>query len=355
MKTALLSKVALCVCPPAMLATTVVSVPPVRQAVHRATRPHHPVRHRPQPARSAAPRQVASIAPCPPAAAAVAPLLTFADLGPEDVSAVPVEGAAASGGPGGGGGGGAPILGGGGGVPILGGGPGPVATAPPVLSGVTPVSPIPEPSTWLMLIAGLGTIGGAMRSRRRRQYQVEADSAGMVLVPLRSRIGRRGRLATMSSAAVAGIGFAWANSRPVLAKSQAATLGGKAVKSAALTKLAMCVCPPAAMVAGTMALPPVRQAVYAATAPAPVTRALPQAVGASAIPCPPGGVAPIVVPAGAIDSATLPAVDTQSAMSTAPAATPVVPAAAVPAVPAPVTPSVPASVVPAPVTPATNS
>lgn len=60
--------------------------------------------------------------------------------------------------PGGGGGGG----GGGTGVTPN---PGPTPMPTPTVPGVPPA--IPEPSTWLMLIAGFGVIGGAMRRKRR--------------------------------------------------------------------------------------------------------------------------------------------------------------------------------------------
>lgn len=97
-----------------------------------------------------------------------------ADFGPVTLPGDSLPGSAIPGEPGGGFGGN-PILppGGGGGIIIPGnpgggvgnpggpdepGGPNP---PPPVIPGV------PEPSTWLMLIAGFGFIGHAMRGRRR--------------------------------------------------------------------------------------------------------------------------------------------------------------------------------------------
>lgn len=79
---------------------------------------------------------------------------------------------------------GPPIDFGGGPLPIIGGLPifvpgGPGGTIPPGTPGgggvivppplppVPPAGPIPEPSTWLLLIAGFGLTGGAMRRRRR--------------------------------------------------------------------------------------------------------------------------------------------------------------------------------------------
>lgn len=35
----------------------------------------------------------------------------------------------------------------------------------------TPVSPVPEPATWAMMMLGFGFVGGAMRSAKRRQKQ----------------------------------------------------------------------------------------------------------------------------------------------------------------------------------------
>lgn len=272
MKAALLSKVALCVCPPAIVATTVATVPPVRQAVHRATRPHYPVRHRPQP-RPAVARQVAATVPCGPTAPAV-PLLTFADLGPDDLSAIPDTSDAGTG-------------------SALGGGLGLVPTAPAAIGGITPISPIPEPSTWLMLIAGLGIVGTGIR-RSRRRYDMVRDRIGLLLVPARKKRGAG--LALVASAAVGSAGTIWSGLSPVRAGGKVSAIGSKAIGSAALTKIAMCVCPPVAMVAGTMAVPPVRQAVHAATAPLPPATALPFAAAAD-VPClPTEAVAPAIVP-----------------------------------------------------------
>ena len=287
MKAALLSKIALCVCPPAIVATTVATVPPVRQAVHHATRPHHPIRHHSK-LHPAVARQVAAIAPCDPTAPAT-PLLTFADLGPEDLSAVPAD--TGTTGP----------LGGG----FAGGGPGLGPTAPVAIGGIVPVSPVPEPSTWLMLITGLGLVGTGIR-RSRRRYSVVRDQTGMLLVPARQRRG--GKLALLASAAVGSAGTIWSELSPVQAGSKTSVIGSKAIGSAvltkaALTKIAMCVCPPMAMVAGAIALPPVRQAVYAATAPLPVATAIPFTTAAG-MPClPTEATAQVIVPITASASA----------------------------------------------------
>lgn len=184
---------------------------------------------------------------------------------------------------------------------ISGGGPGLVATAPPAIGGgITPISSIPEPSTWLMLIAGLGVVGTGIR-RSRRRYDLVRDRAGALLVPARRT--KADALALLASSAIGGVGIAWDYSSPVRASGKVSAVGSKAMGSAALTKLAMCVCPPVAMVVGTIALPPVRHAVYAATAPRPAAGALPFATNAD-IPCPPdgGGIIPLASVAPAFDT-----------------------------------------------------
>lgn len=57
--------------------------------------------------------------------------------------------------------------GGSGGSPPISQPPGGGTVIPPV---VPPVGAVPEPATWLMLIAGFGIIGGAMRRRRRVHF-----------------------------------------------------------------------------------------------------------------------------------------------------------------------------------------
>ena len=276
MKTALLSKVALCVCPPAILATTVTMVPPVRNAVHSLTRPRHLPRHH-APARLTSLRPAAMSAPCAPAAPAPTTLLTLADLGPEDVSAIPAS---------------LDGLGGGGpGSDGLGGGPGYIASAvgaPPTFAD-QPISSVPEPATWLMLMAGLGTAGTVLRLKPRRRFRVKTDAAGILLIPAKQKI--RFAAATIASAAT-GMGALWselavvrASSKPSTSTGHVAAASGKAAGSAALAKLAMCMCPPAAMIAGTAAIPTVRQAVYHSTAPTPVSTAL--LVGTATPPCDP--------------------------------------------------------------------
>lgn len=69
--------------------------------------------------------------------------------------------------PPGGGSGGSP---GGGGVIPPGPAPTPIATASPTPTPTPPVSAVPEPATWLMLIIGFGLLGGALRQRQRVRF-----------------------------------------------------------------------------------------------------------------------------------------------------------------------------------------
>lgn len=95
-------------------------------------------------------QQLASIANAPAAFASLAPPLG------EQGSPVFAANVPGNGAPGGGGG----SSGGGG----TGGG-----TPPPASPGpVTPVTPVPEPGTWLMIFMGLFAVGGALRSRNPR-------------------------------------------------------------------------------------------------------------------------------------------------------------------------------------------
>lgn len=47
-------------------------------------------------------------------------------------------------------------------------------TLPPVIDPPVPAAPVPEPATWAMMLAGIGLMGGVLRSARGR------DSARLV-------------------------------------------------------------------------------------------------------------------------------------------------------------------------------
>lgn len=101
-----------------------------------------------------------SLAPGAPAGSEATPPADFSNIPSPPIGGVPIFG------PGIGGGGGTPGNGGetgttpGGETP---GGENPVAPPPPP----PPVGPVPEPSVWLMLMAGFGFVGSAMRRARR--------------------------------------------------------------------------------------------------------------------------------------------------------------------------------------------
>jgi hypothetical protein len=259
-KSSLLTKAALCICPPVVVATTVASVPPVRRAVHHFIQPAHPTR----PAAHPAP-------PCVPVArrTLASPLPTT--LTPDDV---PVFTAITPGPPGGftpq-----APIT-----PPTFPGGPG--------ITGNTPNGPgtpaVPEPSAWIMMILGFGFIGAGVRQRHR--YVLRSRAAAFaggtnVSVPARG-LGAILGGGAISSAAMLSVGTA-----PVQASAKLAQLGAKALNSSMLAKAALCVCPPVAMAVTTAALPPVRHAVYNATAPKPSPALVSPAIATVPQPCVP--------------------------------------------------------------------
>lgn len=251
----LAAKAALCVCPTVVLGATAVTLPKARSAVHKATAPRARVKassnarqHKRRPA-----QQASLSMTCPPPFAGLAPPIAsvgpivwnvggFGDDAPQFESAllggnrsgfygggVSIAPANASGGGSGGGGG---------------GGTASPPTDSTVFTAVVPVArAVPEPGTWMLMVGGFGVVGGGLRSRRRRGSSAGTSRVG--ILPWRVRAG-----ATLTMAAP-----------------EAASVAAVAGKSTTLTKLALCVCPPA-MIVGTVATVPVaRQAVHAATAP----------------------------------------------------------------------------------------
>lgn len=166
--------IAACVCPVATTAALTVSVPQVRQAVHKATAPRayaKPKTRVRQPA-AAAPKLASALPECPPAVmignSTIAPNLAF--------PAAPMQLASGNGvGPGGGGDGFGPSF-----FPT---GPGPGPGWGGGTNGGPPIDPpppaVPEPETWVQMLIGFGVIGGATRvtyKQQRRRKPEEADA-----------------------------------------------------------------------------------------------------------------------------------------------------------------------------------
>lgn len=256
MKSAALQWAALCVCPPAILATTVATVPPVKRAVHHATRPAPAkpkvAKTRTKHVKSAA---VAAGVPCDSIPGVPVPaLLAYARPMPT-VGAGDIIGPAIVDPPRF-----TPAV-----VPPVPGIPGVGIYVPPN----QPILGVPEPGTWLLLISGFGLLGMGLRWRRGRTAALAAgaplsgslspaaSTPAALDAPRRRRRSRRAKKAGGLSSVMAALGFG-----------EVAT--GSASLGTIAAKAMMCVCPTAAIVAGTMATPPLRTAVYKATAmPAP--------------------------------------------------------------------------------------
>jgi hypothetical protein len=255
MKSAILANAALCLCPPLVATTAVVTVPGARSAVHALTTPHH---HAPKLHHDRA-------QPCIPEKR-----LTLAyDMAPPDVGAPDVLFAPE------GEGSGQPLdlasiangepsvsrpqpfgVGGGSGIHIL--GPGPIVT---VGTGPTmPVNPVPpvteptavpEPASWLMMVTGffgLGTLArrsAGPRNRNRRLKRVGIAAAAELLAP-------------------AGLG---SGQTAVAASLKAGSTMTRVVTAALAKKAAVCVCSAAALTTAVTTVPPLKHAVYAATMP----------------------------------------------------------------------------------------
>jgi len=240
------------------MAGTVATVPAAKRAVHHLTAPHHAARpvHR---VATAAARPAAQPADCPPIAAGplpAVPLATFAAPIPEEPAGATTAPAAGS-----------PVQGGVGAGPsasVLAAQPPvgvgaitppattpvatptttPVVTPTPVGSGTTPA--VPEPASWLMMIVGAGALGATLRRRR---------------APARAgRHAATGAMLWAGSAAEAGDAAATAG---VAAHSGAAT----SALATAAGKAMLCVCPAAVVAGSVVGVPPLRQAVHAATLP----------------------------------------------------------------------------------------
>lgn len=280
-------KAALCVCPPALLAGTVATVPSVKQAVHHATAHRatpkalrREIAHKPAGAQASARQQVdcgPGFAGMPPAA----PLLTYAAPIPDEpvgTEATP-QGSGFAPAIAGIGIGGAPVAGGGSGGSGGGGsGSGPGTGGTDTTPSPIP-SAVPEASTWLMLIGGVGMLGAGLRRRRTAAARRRAQ-----------RRGRGGAPGGMMREASLG-GALLTSSAAVEAGDMAATMVVKSTLASAAGKALLCVCPAAVVAGSVMTIPPLREAVHAYTSP---DGAVPAAIRqfAGIIPC----VEPILPP-----------------------------------------------------------
>ncbi len=271
MKTAMLAKVALCVCPPAIAVTSVAAVPPVRKAVHRLTKPHHVQSAKPSARPALLVRTAAAPGPCAPGDGQAVSILNYASEPPPipgEFGTTGLPGGLFNGGGGGFGPGGGFVAGPGGGgtggnpgTPI---GPGPTPTptptpTPPGGGGemVPPVTPaIPEPATWAMMILGFGVVGAAVRGNLRFPKRKSHSRSDWVSGSRRRKRGLAGLLASLAPTSLLEAG------------TSAGAVGANSLASGAVAKTLLCVCPTAALALTAAAVPPVRHAVYKATMPA---------------------------------------------------------------------------------------
>jgi hypothetical protein len=136
------------------------------------------------------------------------------------------------------------------------GGPGPLIGPPPTppISPVAPVIPpaaVPEPASWVMMIAGFSGVGALHRRRNRHRGRAARLAGGAVAVA--ELLGATG-LASARTAA--------------LASHKASTAIGTSLASAVAKKAAVCVCSGAILTAAVTTVPPLKRAVHAATMPA---------------------------------------------------------------------------------------
>jgi hypothetical protein len=238
----------LCACPPIVAVTATVAVPSARHAVHRLTeskpahRPKRLIAHKPAD-------------PCPelragaPTAADILSALGGTDTpsGPELTSLTittppgPTDvgfGGTVVGPTG-------PVSFGGGGGPL-----GPFPPLPPGPPGQT--TPIPELSSWLMMVGGFGAIGMLIRYRSRKSARWKLSGAAL---------GTAGELA---GGAKLLLGSAATAATPHASAVASHSFGAALVKGASV-----CVCTGAIMATAVTTVPPIKRAVYAATMPAP--------------------------------------------------------------------------------------
>ena len=305
MKTTALQWAALCVCPPAVLATSVATIPAVKRMAHDATRGKAPVKlgaKKTSTRLASATRPPCDVGGSLPTSAILASLgnLPFTPgagggFGGGDLGSICSAGPRVGGGYFGGGlPGGFYVGGGGGGGGIGGGGGG--GTDPGTPSGGTPTNPgptvggaVPEPQTWLLLIVGFATVGMMMRYGNRVPVPVTVRFSKVSTSKRRSS-GRRRK--TTLFARLIGTGTEGAatsttskrrSSRKRSKTTLSALLVGAGTESAATgtasmatlaAKTLLCVCPTAALVGTALTVPPVRSSIHAATAFAKPPRVL---------------------------------------------------------------------------------
>lgn len=233
------AKAMLCLCPPAMMAGTVATVPAVKRAVHHLTaRRHTPASARPVAIHAMQPRVRAGnrieCAPVAPIALPAVPIVTYAAPIPDEPDGMATNG------------GGTP---GAIGVLAAAAAVGAPASSTPA-AAPTDIGAVPEPATWLMMIGGFGALGLALRRRR-------------VISPDRRKIiGAKATIGAMlwSSGVAADAG------EMAAAATVKTTMAAKTTATGIAGKALLCVCPAALVAGSVMTVPPFRQAVHASTA-----------------------------------------------------------------------------------------
>jgi hypothetical protein len=249
MKTTLLAKATMCVCPPALVATAVATVPPVKRAVHHLTAPSRPAA-KAAPRRAVVKKATFAAIPCAPVAD-----FDFIDSLPLETVPSTLESIGTP-----------PPL-----APL----PPPIAPVPPTIvirRPPTDFGAVPEPATWVMLITGFGAVGVAMRVRRRRRVADPAPATpasperALVVVPQRReryRVSRSGRPIGWRRF-MGGAGLALLPGRG----GAVASVASKTAQTTLLTKAALCVCPAVVLATTAATVPPIRNAIHQVTAPA---------------------------------------------------------------------------------------
>jgi len=249
MKAAILANAALCVCPPIVATSVAVAVPSARHAVHRLTTPHgHQVAKR-QSTRPpcAAAKRVAFAAALPAESGALAAVQLPED---EAVTAAAADDTLS-----------ASVTPGSAGVAAYGPGffpvgPGLIIGTPPgpPISPVAPVTQpaaVPEPASWTMMIGGFLSVGALCRRRTPRKPKLAKLTRGAAMT---TGLLSSGTLGPAQTAAIAG--------------AKASSALGAPVALAIAKKAAVCVCSGAILATAVTTVPPLKRAVFAATAPA---------------------------------------------------------------------------------------